>query len=424
MSLIERFDLVDLRRDLHEHPETGWTEFRTTALVAEHLDELGFTIHYGEEVVSPEDRIGVPEPDEIRDAKRRAEREDAPERYLEKVGDVTGLIAEREFGSGGEPLVGVRVDMDALEIREADDDDHDPAREGFRSGHPGVMHACGHDGHTAIGVGIARTLVSCGGYDGTLRLFFQPAEEGGRGGFPMSVTEYTTDVDSFLALHLGLGNRTGRVVTGYDRSFSVGKIDVEFHGESSHAAKAPHEGRNALQAAATAIQQVYAIPRHADGISRVNVGRVHSPNPQNVISDYAEFRVEARGKTDEVRDYLMDRVERVVRSASDMHHVDYESSVFGTVPTFRADRELAGRIAGAVGSIDGVDDVVEREPFPAGEDAAYLINAVQDSGGQATYVGIGADIESDHHTPRFDFDERALHTGVEAVSESIRALGE
>ena len=145
----------------------------------------------------------MPKPDEITEARRRAKREGAPETYLERIGEITGIIAEREFGSGGDLVVGIRVDMDALEIWEAVDEDHDPASKGFRSSHPGAMHACGHDGHTAIGIGIARNLVSSGGFEGTLRLFFQPAEEGGRGGFPMSVTEYTTDVDYFLALHLG-----------------------------------------------------------------------------------------------------------------------------------------------------------------------------------------------------------------------------
>ncbi len=140
--------LVELRRDLHAHPEAGWTEFRTTALVAEELDERGFTLHLGADALDVDARLGVPSADEIAGAKVRAREEGASEAYLERMGDVTGLVAEKTYGSGDGPTVGVRIDMDALELTESSDDDHRPARDGFVSRHPGEMHACGHDGHT------------------------------------------------------------------------------------------------------------------------------------------------------------------------------------------------------------------------------------------------------------------------------------
>ena len=106
--------------------------------------------------------------------------------------------------------------------------EHRPAREGFNSRHPGVMHACGHDGHTTIGIGIARELDEHGGFDGHLKLFFQPAEEGGRGGYPMSKTDHLEDIEHFLALHLGLDNETGKVIAAYERPLSNAKLDVTF----------------------------------------------------------------------------------------------------------------------------------------------------------------------------------------------------
>jgi aminobenzoyl-glutamate utilization protein A len=148
--------LVAIRRDLHERPEAGWTEFRTTALVAAELDRLGFDLHLGADAVEPDARLGVPPEDELAAAEARAREAGAPESYLDRMDGITGLVAVKRYGDG--PTVGVRVDMDALERQEAMDDDHRPAREGFASAHPGEMHACAHDGHTAIGVGIAREL--------------------------------------------------------------------------------------------------------------------------------------------------------------------------------------------------------------------------------------------------------------------------
>ena len=422
MATIEDASLSDVRRDLHTHPEAGWTEFRTTALVAAELDRLGFDLHLGDDAVSLEARLGVPDEEELERARDRAREEGAPEEYVEAMGTVTGLVAERAYGDGSGPVVGVRVDMDALERSEAADDDHRPAREGFASRHPGEMHACGHDGHTAIGVGIARALDETDGFDGTLKLFFQPAEEGGRGGVAMSETPHLEDVEYFLALHLGLDNETGRVIAGYDRPLSNAKIDVEFHGESAHAGKAPNEGRNALQAAAAAISNLYAIPRHGDGTTRINVGEVHAPNAQNVIAETARMRVEVRGETAELNAYMEETVERILAHAAGMHGVEYDTAPYGKTTTFEADDELVAHVETAAESSGSVTTVVGREPIGASEDASYLIERVQQEGGRATYVGIGASNPYGHHTPRFDIDEEALDIGVDVIVEAIRSL--
>ncbi|WP_363463810.1 amidohydrolase [Halogeometricum borinquense] len=411
--------LTEIRRDLHRHPEEGWKEFRTTALVAEELDERGFDLALGSDAVVVEERLGVPDDDEIAAARERAKREGAPEEYLDRIGDVTGLVAEKRYGDG--PTIGVRVDMDALARSEASDDDHRPAREGFASTHPNEMHACGHDGHTAVGIGIARAF-DAEGFDGTLKLFFQPAEEGGRGGKPMSETTHIDDVDALLALHLGLDEETGTVVGGYDRPLSNAKLDVTFEGEPAHAGGAPNEGRNALQAMTTAIQNLYAIPRHADGKTRINVGQVHADNAQNVICEEAQMRVEVRGEDADLNDYMMQKAERVVEHAAGMHDVAYETSLYGMTTTFENDGFVVETVMDAAETVEGVTQICGRSPFGGSEDASFLIRRVQENGGVASYIGIGASNPAGHHTAYFDIDEAALDIAVGVVEEAVRRL--
>lgn len=422
MATITDWSLSELRRNLHAYPEAGWKEFRTTAVVAEALEERGYTVHMGSDAVALDERLGVPNEDEISRARKRAREEGAPETYLDRMDSVTGLVAEKSFGDRQHPILGVRIDMDALEITESSDADHRPAAEGFASRHPKEMHACGHDGHTTIGVGIARELDSCEEITGTVRLFFQPAEEGGRGGLPMSRTSHLEEIEQFVALHLGLDNETGTVVAGYERPLSNAKVDVEFYGESAHAGKAPNEGKNALQAATTAVQNLYGIPRHADGATRINVGHLHSPNVQNAISDEARLRIEVRGETAALNDYMLRSAERITEHAAKMHDVEHDTTLYGKTTTFEADAELVEVVSEAAADLDAVSNVIGKKRLAVSEDASYLLNRVQKEGGQATFIGIGASNPYGHHTPRFDIDEEALEIGVNVVVETLCRL--
>ncbi|KTG09159.1 N-acyl-L-amino acid amidohydrolase [Haloprofundus marisrubri] len=422
MAQLTDRSLTEIRRDLHTYPEAGWKEFRTTALVAEELDERGFTLQLGPEAVNADARLGVPTDDDLAAAEDRARDLGAPDEYVDRLDGISGLVATKMYGDGSGPTVGVRVDMDALERQEATDDDHRPAREGFGSKHPGEMHACGHDGHTAIGVGIAREFDANGGFDGTLRLFFQPAEEGGRGGKPMSEADHFSDIDHMVALHLGLGEETGTVVAGYDNPLSNAKIDVTFLGEPAHAGGAPNEGRNAMQALAAAVQNLYAIPRHADGVTRINVGQVHSPNAQNVISEEARLRVEVRGETAELNEYMLGKARTVVEHAAAMHDCEFETSLYGKTTTFENDAEMVEAVKAAAEGVDSVSEIKDRKPFGGSEDASYLIREVQRNGGTASYVGIGASNPAGHHTAYFDIEEESLDIGVDVTCETIRSL--
>ncbi|MFC7135422.1 MULTISPECIES: amidohydrolase [Salinibaculum] len=422
MAYLTEKTLSEVRRDLHAHPETGWKEFRTTALVAEELEERGYDVSLGANAVNVDGRLGVPEDEELAAAVERARREGAPEAYLERQQKVTGLVAEQTFGDGSGPVVGVRVDMDALERAEAMDDEHRPAREGFASTHMGEMHACGHDAHTAIGLGLAREFAGEVDFDGTLRLFFQPAEEGGRGGKPMSETDHITDVDFLLAVHVGLDMETGTVDAARERPLPNAKVDVTFRGEPAHAGQNPQAGRNALLTATTAINNLYAIPRHSDGKTRINVGHVHSPNPQNIIPEEVEMRIEVRGGTTELSDYMQGYAEQIVQAAADMHNVDIETELYGKTTTFEADEYVADVVATQAATVAGVEEVFDRGAFSGSEDASYLIRKVQQHGGEGTYVGIGASNTFGHHHQRFDIDEDAIEIGVDVLARSVRSV--
>ena len=418
MDPLTTFDgrsLEAVRRDLHKHAEAGWKEFRTSALLAAELDDLGYEVFLGEATVDPDERMGVPPADELAAAKARAREEGAPEAYLDKMGDVTGIVATREFGDG--PVVGLRTDIDALERQEAADDGHRPAAEGFASVHPGEMHACGHDAHAAIGLGVARAFAD-GGFDGTLKLFFQSAEEGGRGGKPMAASGHLDDVDHLFAVHVGLGEPAGTIVSSYDAPLSNAKLDVTFTGEPSHAGGEPHAGRNALQAATAAIENLYGIARHGDGATRINVGQVSADNAQNVICEEATMRVEVRGETHDLNEYMLGRVRDVVDGAATIHDVEYETGLYGKTTTFRNDESMVETVEAAAAATDGVNETISKE-FGGSEDASYLVRRVQERGGTAVYLGVGASNPSGHHTAYFDIDEAAIDLGVDVVVEAI-----
>ncbi|SNR64267.1 amidohydrolase [Halorubrum vacuolatum] len=410
--------LHEIRRDLHAHAEAGWKEFRTTALLAAELEELGYEVHLGANAVDPSERMGVPSDDEVAAARERALNEGTPAAYVERMDDITGAVAIKRFGDG--PTIGVRTDIDALERQEAMDDDHRPAREGFASVHPGEMHACGHDAHATIGLGVARTFAQ-EGFDGTLKLFFQPAEEGGRGGKPMSESGHLDDLDHLLAVHVGLDEPIGTVVSSYDAPLANAKVDVTFSGEPAHAGGEPNAGRNALQAAAAAIGNLYGIARHGDGRTRINVGRVSADNAQNVICEEATMRVEVRGSTHDLNEYMLGRAREVIDGAATMHDVDYGTELYGKTTTFENDESVIERVEAAAEATDAVDEVIRTE-FGGSEDASYLIRRVQESGGTATYLGIGASNPSGHHTAYFDIDETAIDIGVDVITEAIRRL--
>jgi len=421
MSYEVRNRLQRLRRDFHRLPEPGWREFRTTARVVEELERLGVDeIAVGREALATDERMAVPAEAELEPWLERAREAGVRSDILERTADGhTGVIGVLECGDG--PCIGLRVDLDAISMRESDEDDHRPASEGFRSEHDGYMHACGHDAHLAMAIGTLEAVKESD-FSGTLKVFFQPAEEISGGGKAMAESGYLDDVNYLLALHVGLGHPTGEIVSGIEKPLAMAHLTATFEGASAHAGKAPNEGANAMQAAAAAIQNAYGIPRHADGMTRVNVGRIEGGTASNVIAEEVTIEAEVRGETTALMEYTRTELERVCYAAAEMHDCDVTPRVISESPRVDSHPALRDLVGNVAWEVDGVERVIPTEEFGVSEDVTYLMQRVQDNGGLASYVLIGTDHPTSHHTPTFDIDEGSLEIGVALLSETAVEL--
>lgn len=175
-------DIKTWRQEMHKIAEVGFCEYETTYYIFQQLEGLGFTLHTGRAVMNEEARFGVPSEKELAKHEERALANGVPAAFLETMKNgFTGVIAVLETEKEGSHTA-MRFDIDALPIEEEIANEHIPAKNGFRSRNDGMMHACGHDGHAAIGLGIATFLSTWRGHlSGTYTLIFQPAEEGSRG---------------------------------------------------------------------------------------------------------------------------------------------------------------------------------------------------------------------------------------------------
>jgi len=413
--------LVALRRDLHRHPEPAWCEFYTTARIVEAIERIGVDrLHVGPDALGGK-RLAVPDNDTLDRWYQRALADGADESVLEGLsGGWTGAVAVHERGAG--PVIGLRVDIDALPREESEAPEHTPVAEGFRSEREGVMHACGHDAHATIGVGVLEA-VKASDFAGTLKVFFQPAEERIGGGKPMAESGHLDDLDALLAVHIGLDHPTGEVVCGVDGFLAVSHFHAAFDGAAAHAGGSPQDGRNAVQAAAAAIQNLYAIPRHEDGPTRINAGVVGGGTATNIIPEGAFVEGEVRGQTTELMDYTREHAERIIRAAADMHDCTVEIRSEAEAPSASSDQALVDLLAELAPDVPGVETILERDDLGGSEDATFLMDRVQDHGGLACYVGVGTDHPGGHHSATFDVDEASIGIGVDWLSSAVESIG-
>lgn len=410
------------RRDLHRHPEVGFTEFRTVSRVAARLTELGWDVAAGTDVIDPASRLGVPDDAVVDAAYGRAERGGADPAWLPVLrGGNTAAVATLRGAAPG-PTVALRADVDALPIVESDDAAHRPAREGFASEHPGRMHACGHDGHVGMAVELAERLAAAPPARGAVRLLFQPAEEGGRGAAAMVPAGVVDDVDVLLAAHLGVGLPSGRVAAALDGLLANTKMRATFVGRAAHAAMAPHEGRSALLAAAAATLAVHALPPFPGHETRAAVGAVHGGTSSNVVPERAEMLLETRADVGEINEDVAARAVRALEGAAATYDTAVEVERIGSVTTAIADPPVAEAVARAARA-RGLEVVVPTaELGVASDDATAFMRRVQERGGRATYLAIGSDLGGAHHTPGFDLDEAVLAPGTDLLERVIRDL--
>ncbi len=393
--------LIRRRRQFHQAPELGWQEIETTAQIVRDLTEAGYQVTSGHGFLGEVARAGL---------------SDTP---IPGEGD-TGCIALYDTGRPG-PTVCLRVDIDALPILEATGN-HAPAAGGYASARPGIMHACGHDGHAAIGLGTARLLrdhlhSGCG----RLKLLFQPAEEGGRGGRAVAEAGWMDDVDLFFAIHLGLGVPSNTAAFSVEGFLANARYRVTLRGQAAHAGKTPEGGRNALLGAAQAVQGLHGLAQSSQPGIRVNVGVLSAGTAVNIVPEQAVFEFEMRAGDSDDLAALDRRCRAMVEGAAMSHGLDCELAPLGGAEAWTNPDAIAAWATEVNAQCGAFDRALPSFFFGASEDATTLARRVAARGGMAGVFVLGADLADDHHTPHFDFDEAALSRSVLLTSSLIAA---
>jgi aminobenzoyl-glutamate utilization protein A len=407
--------LVRWRRQFHASPEPGFCEFRTASNLIDELEQLGYDVVYGPDAMDPSAAHLVPE-ERVADWYRHAHEQGVPSKRLKRMsGGATAVVAELRCGPG--PTIAYRFDIDALPLQETDERSHKPASEGFASRHPGWMHACGHDGHMAIGLGVAASLAAqAHDLGGTVRLLFQPAEEGALGGAAaIAARGFVDDIDYLLCCHLGLEARETGLVVCRTNFMATSKYRVTFTGSGAHVVNAPQDGRNALLAAAATALALHAITPTSDGWFSLNVGVLNAGSEQGVTPALASIDLGFWAETAPAQAYVRDRVHSIIEGIADAWRVEAAARLIGEAPSSAQSEELAAVVRRVAERVPGVTRISDYALCRAGEDATVLLQRVAEHGGQGTYVLIGSSLADGHHSPRFDFDERSLSIGVELL---------
>ena len=379
---IDRAALVATRRDLHQHPELGFEERRTSGLVAERLKALGYAVTTG----------------------------------VAKTG-VVGLRDGTPGGAGAGRCVLIRADMDALPVEEANDVP-------YRSQHPGRMHACGHDGHVAIGLEVARRLHAAYLPAGAgVKFVFQPAEEISDGAEAMireGVLEAPT-VHAAFGIHLWNDLPAGTVaILPGPMMASVDQFEITIVGRGGHAA-APHQAIDPVLVAAhvvTALQSIVSRRRNPFEEGVVSVTQVSAGHAFNVIPGRADLRGTVRtfgGKFyDEAPQLLEETAQGIARALGASAEVRYRRLSRALVN----DAKMAALMQGVAREIVGNDRVLEGVRTMGGEDMSCFLSRVP---GAFAFVGSGpgGTKGAPHHSPTFDIDEESLVIGAELVSRTV-----
>ncbi|MBN2497718.1 MAG: amidohydrolase [Deltaproteobacteria bacterium] len=366
--------VIRLRRALHACPELAHEEHRTQEILADALGGLGL--------------------------------------QARPVAG-TGLLAEIGRPEGRTLLL--RADMDGLPIDEQ-------TGLGFASQHPGRMHACGHDAHMAMLVGVAARLADRPPSRGRVRIVFQPAEERGEGAQALIRDGVLDAVDGALALHvwsplpLGqVGVVTGPVMAGVD------SFRIRICGRASHAAR-PEQGVDPILAAASLVMaaQTLVSRRMRPGDRAVcSICRFQAGTASNVIPAQAELSGTLRSFTSEARDGLVRGLQDLLRNISTAMRVEPELEALESIPPTRNDAQAAERARRIVEAIEGLRCTEGFEPLMVGEDFGLLLARVP---GAMLLLGCGdPHVQAfPHHHPRFDVDERCLSYGVELLERYAR----
>ncbi len=366
--------LTTWRREIHAHPEVGFQETRTAALVANVLESLNY-------------------------------------RVRTSVGR-TGVVAER---GEGQPIVAIRADMDALPLQEANDVP-------YASQVAGVMHACGHDAHAAIALGVA-TLLAEEEFPGTIRFLFQPAEEThdeeGLSGASRMIEEGAMEgVDAVLALHVAADVATGDIsVEAGPSSAGVDTLHATIIGKGGHGAY-PHKVVDPIHLAAHVILALHGIISrrlHPYEPAVVSIGSIHGGDADNVIPERVELTGTIRYMEPEVQKTIHAEIKRALEVARSLGG-DYTYKIRVGYPPKINDEKVVDLLQAVATDLLGAGQICPPEKGMGAEDFAYFAALAP-----GAMLDLGCRIEGDerrHHNPRFDIDERCLPIGTAILTEA------
>jgi len=420
-----REEAISLRRDYHKYAESSWLEFRTTAKIAEYLEGLGIPFVMGSDAIHPDYVVDAPAQEVKQAAMARAVAQGGRPDLVERTGGYTGLIARIETGKPG-PVVALRFDIDANDCTEpTGDQNHKPAAGGYASVNTGSQHACGHDAHITIGLMTCKLLWEHRAeLRGTIKILFQPAEEGVRGAEAMVRTGVLSNVDYFLSGHVGFGAKTiDTFIASCTGLLATSKVNAYFHGTPAHAGASPESGHSALLAASAAALMMHSQCQDGRGAARVNVGVLRAGSARNVVPAEAELLVETRGLTTEINRDMMTRAEACIRGAAAAYGCTVDLVKAGGAVSADSDKALADFAAETVRQYGLANKIESDFYFGASEDVTFLMKEVQAHGGQAIYMMYGSEIAAPHHNDRFDLNEEVLMTATKTVCAiTVRTL--
>jgi amidohydrolase len=376
--------LVEWRRQLHQKPELGFQEKITSGFIAQKLQEWGIEHQTG----------------------------------IAQTGIVAIIHGEKPSPSPIKTL-GIRADMDALPIQEEN-------QVPYRSQNPGIMHACGHDGHSAIALGTAYHLHQHRhSFAGIVKVIFQPAEEGPGGAKPMIAEGVlkNPDVDAIIALHLWnnlplgtVGVRTGALMA------AVECFDCTIFGKGGHGAM-PHQTVDSVVVAAQIVNSLQTIvARNVNPLDAavVTVGEFHAGNARNVIADTATFKGTIRYFNPEYTSFFSEKINQIIGGICQGYGAKYDLNHWLLYPPVINDAEMAELVRSVATEVMETPlGIVPECQTMGGEDMSFFLQEVP-----GCYFFLGSanpakDLAYPHHHPRFDFDETALGMGVEIFTRCV-----